>query len=60
MTQVDIYRVKNSCMYIVALSTKEIGFHTTRKFDEPFGAWSHFENFLEGTSVDKCEGRILG
>jgi hypothetical protein len=23
MTQVDIYRVKNSCMYIVALSTKK-------------------------------------
>jgi hypothetical protein len=29
MTQVDIYRVKNSCMYIVALPTKKIGFHTT-------------------------------
>jgi hypothetical protein len=44
MTQVDIYRVKNSCMYIVALSTKNRLSHHW-KFDEPFGAWSHFENF---------------
>jgi hypothetical protein len=28
MTQVDIYRVKNSCMYMSGVVNKEIGFHT--------------------------------
>jgi hypothetical protein len=58
MTQIDIYRVKNSCMYIVVLSTRNRLSHHW-KFDEPFGAWFHFERFL-GTSVNRCEGRILG
>jgi hypothetical protein len=39
---------------------KEIGFHTIGNSTSLLGVWFHFEKFLEGTSVDKCEGRILG
>jgi hypothetical protein len=60
MTQINIYRVKNSCMYIVALSTKKIGFHTTGNLTSLSALGPILKNFLGGTSVDKCEGRILG
>jgi hypothetical protein len=60
MTQINTYGVKNSYMYIVVLSIKEIGFHTIGNSSSLSAFGSILKKFLEGTSVDKCEGHILG
>jgi hypothetical protein len=60
MILIDTYRIKDSCMYIVVLSTKKIGFHTTGNSTSLSAFGSILKIFLEGTSVDKCEGHILG
>jgi hypothetical protein len=39
---------------------KEIGFHTIGNSTSLSAFGSILKKFLEGTSVDKCEGRILG
>ena len=49
---IDIYRVKNSCMFIVVFvyqRRNRLSHHW--KFDEPFGAWFHFllKDFFLGT-----------
>jgi hypothetical protein len=47
-------------MYVYSgIVNQKIGFHTTGN-STSLSALVPFENFWEGTSVDKCEGRILG
>jgi hypothetical protein len=48
-------------MYVhKGIVNKEIGFHTIGNSTSLSALGPILKNFLEGTSVDKCEGRILG
>jgi hypothetical protein len=49
-------------MYVHSgIVNEEIGFHTIGNLTSLSALGSiFFERFLEGTNVDRCEGRILG
>ena len=46
ITQLDIHKVKDSCIYMVVLFNKEIGFHTTTNLTGLSALGSIFERFL--------------